>query len=341
MARCSNCQFHNIPGTAQCGRCGGSLLLATAVIDISPPRAGKWVKAWRKTPISRQWRYVKSQWETVAERIDLDPTADLPGLNVLLRLVLPGWAQQVTGNAFVGRCLFAAYAVCVLLAGVLIGTTCSSFLIATALTVHAASVYDVAHRSTHNRGGRLSRFLLGCGILGFCLYIPAFSRVEQMASPVRIQIRRAPLMAGEVLVVNRTAYNASSPQPGDLVTYEIPDASYGGTVEGRNAIFLLRGQRIDRVLAGPGQSIRWRDGALTVDNNLSPWLPLNPKNVPAQLEFKVPAGRYLIFPSTETFDGLDPARLTAWQTWSSITVENIQGRIYWRSWPLDRMGFVR
>jgi hypothetical protein len=337
MAQCSSCQFHNMPGATNCGRCGASLTLAKVAINVYPPRATKWAKAWRKTFIARQWNYIQGQWSFVADRIHLEPSADIPGIDVLSRLLVPGWAQQISGNAFIGKCLFGGYVACLCLALLSIGTVYSSYLIAIALTIHAASVYDVAHRSTFSRGGRLSRFLLGIGVLGFFLYIPLYSWSSPYVSPSVIQRERAPFRAGEVLIANRRAYRSSSPQVGDVVTYEMSDA----TVRIPGAMYVVRGERIDRILAGPNQSIVWDEGKLTVDGNPSTWMPLNPKNMPDRFEMTVPSGQFLIFPSTEVMDARGRTFTIPWKQWSSVPRENIRGRIYWRSWPLFRMGLVR
>ena len=39
--QCPSCQFENMPGSGRCARCGGFLALATAAIDVHPPRAAR------------------------------------------------------------------------------------------------------------------------------------------------------------------------------------------------------------------------------------------------------------------------------------------------------------
>ena len=339
MAQCNSCQFHNMPGATHCGRCGSSLTLAQAVINVHPPRASKWAKTWRKTFLARQWNSVKGNWSVLADRIHLEPHANLPGMDILFRLILPGWPQQVSGNPFFGKCLFGAYLACILLALPLIGTVYSSLLIAAALTLHASSVYDIAHRSTEIRGGRLSRFFLGLGLLGICLYLPLFSWGTPYVSPFVIVRDRAPLQAGEVLVVNRQAYRSHVPQIGDLVVYEIPETR----VNRPGVALLFRGERMDRVMAGSNQRVVWSEGHLTVDGQPSPWRPLAPENIPSSLEMVVPSGCYLIFPSTE--GGRGPVRGQQvdipWTQLCMVPRHEIRGRVYWRSWPWYRMGRVR
>src|SRR4051812_28631702 len=57
--QCSNCRFQNMPGSDVCGRCGTSLRLATAVIDVQPPRASPLARRLRRVgrvvPVGRAW----------------------------------------------------------------------------------------------------------------------------------------------------------------------------------------------------------------------------------------------------------------------------------------------
>ena len=77
-------------------------------------------------------------------------------------------------------------------------------------------------------------------------------------------------------------------------------------------------------------------GKLLVDGQPSPWLPLNPQQLPDGLDITVPENCYLIFPST------DPHCLrTVWQIASIVPRGQIWGRVYWRNQPLWRFGAIR
>ena len=54
--QCPSCRFENMPGLESCGRCGTSLRLSTAVIDVSPPRASNTAKRVRKV-VPRRFFY--------------------------------------------------------------------------------------------------------------------------------------------------------------------------------------------------------------------------------------------------------------------------------------------
>ena len=229
-----------------------------------------------------------------------------------------------------------------LAATVCFGSAVGSVLLGIAFACHGISVYDLARRSSPAIPDRIFRVLLGCGLLAAVLYLPAYSLATSFVNPVIIQANRPPLLAGDVLLVNMSAYVNEKPRIGVVVQYQMPDASVRGqTPDGRAAIFAVRGPRIDRVLAGPGQVIVWDGERLTVDGQRSSDLPLNPKGVRQGLTLTVPADSWFILPSTEFGNDLIQVTEVNWKSWSIIPRWQIEGRVIWRSWPLTRIGFVR
>ena len=274
MPQCSNCQFQNMPGVTHCGRCGTSLMLRTAVIDVHPPRATRWAKLWRKTFTARLVRSVRASSKAVERQWGVPPNMKLPPLGVLCRLLVPGWPQMFDGRPTLGRGLLLGYGVCLLAAAVCFGSTFSSVLLGMAFACHGVSVYDVARRSSPSVGDRLFRMLLGCGLLAAGIYLPAYSLATSYVNPIVIQADRSPLRAGDVLLVNVTTYVRSAPRGGDVVQYQMREAQVmGQTIGGADAVFVFRGPRIDRVLAGPGQVVVWDGERLTVDGQRSTVLP--------------------------------------------------------------------
>ena len=64
-------------------------------------------------------------------------------------------------------------------------------------------------------------------------------------------------------------------------------------------IYRLQGDRVDRILAQAGQKVTCSQGKLLVDGQPSPWLPLDPQQLPDGLDITVPENCYLILPSTD------------------------------------------
>ncbi|MDB5336491.1 MAG: hypothetical protein JWN70_2110 [Planctomycetaceae bacterium] len=341
MPQCSSCQFQNMPGTTHCGRCGASLLLATARINVHPPRATKWAKTWRKTMIWRAWYAINQPIVDFARQLDVDPDNRWHSIFAALRLIIPGWPQFVASKFKLGGFLLGGYLACGLLAVIFYGTTIGSLLIATAITIHSIAVYDVARSSTKDYPVRNSRILLGCGLLGTFLYLPLFNLVPYYAAPFSIQIDRDPLLVGDVLLVNRGAYVWAPPQVGDIVVYVIAPAQVGGVAQGRNAVINITLQRIDRVLAGPGQSVMWDGKTLTIDGQPATHRPLNLAFSALPLTLIVPPQHYFILPSGERLPELLPNGESLASTLSIIPIDNIQGRVFWRNSPWSRMGSMR
>jgi hypothetical protein len=164
--------------------------------------------------------------------------------------------------------------------------------------------------------------------------------VTRVAGPLPVQAANAPLAPGDVLLSNRWAYWRSPPRPGDVVEYRLPAARFNPTGRGGPPIVLREDTGIDRILAGPGAKVRWDKGRLTVDGVPAAPRPLNPDRLPDRLEFDVPAGRYLILPTTAAFFGPQtPPHV--WRGMGLIPVEDIRGAVYLRHQPLSRWGTLR
>jgi signal peptidase I len=341
MAQCSNCQFQNMPGITHCGRCGTSLTLRAAAIDVHPPRATPAAKAWRKTAFARGVRSALASLRMMRLPRRVELPADLPAPGLIGRLAVPGWAQIHYGQRTLGRSLLLGFGFFVLAAIACFGSTASSILLGLAFACHGLSVYDFARRSSPVFRDRAFRTLLGCGLLAILVYLPVQSLVNRFVVAIVIQQDRAPLMAGDVLLVRRAARGGSGPQVGSVVQYQIPEATVAGHLaSGVAANFRIEGARIDRVLAGPGQTIEWNGESLKVDGQPSPWLPLNPQGATQPLNLSIPGDSWLILPSTDFTTGQIVVTPETWRMWSLVRTEQIEGRVIWRSWPWSRLGNV-
>jgi signal peptidase I len=167
-------------------------------------------------------------------------------------------------------------------------------------------------------------------------YYPAARLVALVATPQRFNLPAPPFEAGDVVLVNPSAYWRSDPQPGDVVHYRMPAVNARMPGAGHYpAIYRLQGDRVDRILAKAGEKVTSNQGKLLVNGQPSPWLPLNPQQLPDGLEVTVAEDCYLIFPST------DPIAATAWQAACIVPRSQIWGHVYWRNQPLWRFGPIR
>ncbi|HEX2970886.1 MAG TPA: S26 family signal peptidase [Tepidisphaeraceae bacterium] len=354
--QCSNCHFENMPGSAVCGRCGTSLTLEAAAIDVHPPRAGggrKWLR--RQLPLGRAAlggvrRFILATGAGVLHTVTV-PTArqmlnalSLPrvAFGALWRSAIPGWSHCYLGLPKRGRWFLLAFLALLLPGLVFLGTGWGSFLIGLAFSVHSAAVLDVfnqAAQPTSVRRQLVQAFVVAILLFGV-LYIPIGRFIGLFAEPQIIQLSMPPLQAGDVLLVNNLAYRGTGrPQPGDVVHYQ--SGNYQRRTPGPNGHGIInyyyQGPRIDRVIAGPGARVRWEAGWLTINGQRSVLRPLNPRMLPQRLEIEVPKDCYLIFATTTP--NLGPtADAETWQALSCVPRENIQGRVYLRTHPLSRFG---
>jgi len=117
------------------------------------------------------------------------------------------------------------------------------------------------------------------------------------------------------------------------IAYNSPGGQFRTTQN--QPLWVAPGLRINRVLAIAGQTITWEEDQMLVDG-----LPVdNP--LPAAMarhwsHFTVPAGHFVINPAN-----LIPVDApVAWRDLALVPEEQVQGRLFFRSWPLSRAGFL-
>lgn len=292
--------------------------------------------------VARLIRPVRHSSRSIVQHWDVNWHAHLPSTGDVYRLVVPGWSQLHDGRTTLGRLLLSGFCSCMLLALLFFGSPFCSVVLGVAIACHGLSVYDCARRSSPDFRDRLFRMLLGCGLLATIVYLPVYSLATSIVNPIIIQADRPPLQAGDVLLVRNFPNDGTLPRVGDVVQYQLPEASVRGqTAAGGAAVFVFRGPRIDRVLAWPGQVIDWNDGQLMVDGQPSSVRPLNPQGAGQRLSFTVPTDFCFILPSTDFVNLQVQVTAENWKQWSLVPVSQIEGRIIWRSWPWTRLGFVR
>jgi hypothetical protein len=348
--QCANCHFENMPGVDECGRCGGSLHVASAAIDVHPPRAGRWAKRWRRaTPwLSRPWFHIR--WPDLP-RIDrtgwTDTFPDAPALPVLLRMLVPGWPQKYLGRVRRGRIFFWSYLAAILLGLVSVGSPLGGGLLGVALSLHAASILDVV---VNAQGASLRSIVVNSAacllVLTGGLYWPAGWLISRVAVPQRILISTPPFAAGDVILYNPSAFRNATPEVGDVVICNLPPRRIPapGRYYGYNAMLEVGGLRIERLLAGPGSKVQWAAGELTVDDRPAEWLPLTLDAMP-DFSLVVPANSYLMVPSPIAFEDFGYVAYNtpglAFRQPAIVTRTAILGRVFFRNQPLWRMGRIR
>ena len=337
--QCPNCGFQNMPGTEVCGRCTTSLGLATAVMDVHPPRASSLKKRARRVlPLRKAYFRTRDALhaDDVSARVR-HATATLPPFPIFARLVVPGWSQFFLKQRIRGHLFLWSFLACLLLSLLMFGSTWGGIWFGLAFSVHSSAALNIVTQTFADAGtrDRIARSIVVSVVLWVLLYWPAVWLLGEFAQPHTVQTGVAPFRHGDVILVNRRI----TPKRGDVVLYEL---NYSPTVPAANLhrhINVYGGDNIDRILAVPGDLVQCESGNLLINGSPSTWQPLNPRPIPRTLHWKVPAGHYLVLPSgVPGTPNLQDANF--WQTAGDVSRENIVGRAYLQSLPWSRFHFI-
>lgn len=325
-----------MPGSELCARCATSLGLATAVIDVHPPRAGSRARLVRRlSSLRKTWFPIRDALHAPAVR----EWARSPELSLNpAYLLVPGWAHFLIGQKWKGHLFLWGYLACVLLWISMYGTGWGSMWLGMAFSVHSSAAFDIVNQDYPQAptATRMRYSITVSLLLGAVLYLPCLLVLGEFAQPHRVHTGMATLQFGDVIVVNRWP----TPKRGDVVLYSTDsgyNVPYTGPWGERARIYA--GENIDRVLATPGDKVQCASGQLIVNGAPSPWLPLNPRPLPDSFTWTVPTGHYLILPSgVPGTPNLKDANV--WQGMGCVDRQQITGRAYLRSYPLSRFQVI-
>jgi hypothetical protein len=335
-----------MPGNARCLRCGGALQLAAATIRIEPPRASAGAKWLRRYVNGRRWWFwtraaTASAGHNLVDELTRGSVTGGLDLGLLVRSLLPGWAHWHAGYRLRGAIVALVYWPALLAMLSTVGTEWGTFWLGIILAVHAASIIDLLIAPYQTRFERYVLMPMCAAVIVAGLYWPigywATSRifVRRMLAPT------AGISSGDVVWFRHLAADAPNVQPGDIVLYDTGNARI--RLDTR-LNFQVAGDRIDRVIAGPGSRVRWREGHFEVDGQPVPWLPLGSIEGPAEWSIDVPAGCYCIVPSTVPLPNVPRASSHLGQLWTMLAVvpaQHIRGRAFLCGYPPAHWSWLR
>ena len=249
--QCVNCHFENMPGLDHCGRCGASLRIATAVIDVHPPRH----EIADSRPLNCSGTHSVGPLQPQSARIRFT-ALDCPPALVIARLIIPGWPQLYLGQKIRGWFFLMSYFGFLIAGVLLLGTGFGSILLGLAVAVHASSVIDLVFVATGTEQARILYCFCYGGMVAIVVYLPTIFLFSRFAVPVPIMQATGFLEPGDIVIYNPSAYRWSRPQPGDVVIYDmaytrIPASQQQGH---RNVVYQLGGRQIDRVWPAQGST---------------------------------------------------------------------------------------
>lgn len=330
---CPNCHFHNMPGTAACGRCGTSLKLAERTIDVHPPRAGAVALRLRRWfPLGGTYYALRDRWEATRANSPLKGLMyGAPSWSMILRMAVPGWGQALLGERRLASIFFFAWLGFVLLGLLFFGTTRGSLLLGIAFSIHTFAAADLMNRNADRSfRAQLPRSIFISIALALLVYAPASYLLTRVFDPITPVYKLGPYAEGSTFAVNHWA----TADRGSVVLYDVPAYQGKALTVDHKMVIGYSGQRIDRVLAIAGDTVECRGGAILVNGKPSAYAPLVHVRPPDLPYFEVPAGHVFIIPSTAkdlSFANADPNLLGVMST---VPAGNIRGVVYAKIHPL-------
>jgi signal peptidase I len=348
--QCPSCRFENMPGLETCGRCGTSLALAAAAIDVHPPRASRAAKRVRQAvPRRLLYRARDAAIEArraVAGSIVEDSRIPLPEPGILPRLIVPGWAHLYTGQRVRGWFFLGSYLPLLLIGLTRWGTDLGSIAAGLAFSVHASSVVDILIRQGTVRFPKMmATACMASLVLASLIYAPAgWLLAYRLAAPIEYAHESPPFRRGDVVLINRWAYALTTPRRGAVVQFR-PNVA-GRVADPNQRAFHTRwayeeNELIDRLVGLPGDRVVWDGGKLAINGTPVSWRPLLPERLPPHLDITVPAGRYLILPTTSVAATNAGGGQSYWEFAGLFPGDDILGAAYLRVAPLSRAWLIR
>jgi signal peptidase I len=337
-----------MPGLDSCSRCGTSLTVSTATIDVNPPRASRTTKRVRKVVPRRliyQARDLASEARRVATgSIIQDSRVPLPEPEILARLIVPGWAHIHSGLKLRGRIFLYVYGALLLFGLMQWGTDTGSVLLGLAFSVHASSVMDILMRQGTVRFPRMMAMAAFVSLaLAVLIYVPTGLLLMRVATPIEYAADSPPLFKRfDVLLVNHWAYALTAPRRGDVVLFSPLNTNrVANAWQFSNYRYTFaENQLIDRLIGLPGDRVVWDGGKLSVNGTTVSWKPLLFERVPKHLDITVPGDRYLILPTTSVGAVNNGGAESFWKEASLIPRHDILGGVYLRLNPISRLWFI-
>jgi len=314
------------------------MVLAASDLDVNPPRARDRGGAFRRISL-----YIHSIGRRLMEDLhlirggQLDWKAPPPGF--LWRNIIPGLSHLHVGQRLKGWSYLTSSLVFVVFSLLYLGTASGSIFLGVAFSIHSTAALDCVMQlaprtSMLNRIG--ASFVVSALLFGV-LYFPVIFAMSHVAIPRELEEASYPFKAGDVVLVN----SWRAPQPGQIVLYEIPNANQEIGTDGHRRTYLqFYGDRIDRIIAAPGQKVVWDDQMLKIDGKSSRLQPMKPDAMPQRLEVTVPADHYLIFPTTTPLMD-EKLPLEFWEKMSLIPAGSVRGAVYFQTRPFGHIGRIK
>lgn len=226
-----------------------------------------------------------------------------------LGILIPGYAQWRWKQRERALVLFGSFAAALLVGAFAWGTATGAVVLTFAFAAHVLSVVDVFRQSAFPGFGRWMPVASASGGLALVVYAPVLGFATMLAWPVA-----GVGGGGDGYLVNCRAYRDREPGRGECVWV-------------RNAVG--SNPRVGRVVAGPGEEVRWNGRQLWVDGRpLSLEFLFPAASAPDELTFAVPEGHVLISCAMTYGSGSSSGSLAL------VARDDVKGRAWAQFYPL-------
>lgn len=252
-------------------------------------------------------------------------------------MIVPGWGHVHEGHKVRGQAFMGVWLSALIVGTLCYGATIGAVAVGILFAVFASSILDLILQS-NNRNPRTVVIATAMSVaLALAVYWPVGVAIPQVVASRELLQTAPPFVRGDVILYNPRAYLRAAPEPGDVVLYrntEFTTSTSERAWRDRQTVARIRGEWVDRVVAGPNSKVRWDGEKIWVNGEPSLVQPLAPDILPANLEIDVPTGACCIFPTTNPY--LAHATLPAWQSNCVVYHSQIVGRVLLRNYPLNR-----
>ncbi len=337
--QCVNCQFENMPGLTSCVRCGSSLTLATATIDVHPPRAGRWSKKWRKISGHRRlseapFRLANALAVLVEQVLRIRGVAfDVP----IYTALIPGWPQYAAGRRVLAIVHLASYVLFLVPTVLFLGSAVSTLCLGLAFSSHFSSVLSALIISRRDLRTRWQCGFFMIAIVALFVCLPMYRLLDWFGWPMELLQPMAGFQRGDVVLLER----GIGIQAGDVIVYQPPRALPG---------YAIRGEWVGRVLAVGPTRMEWKHNELSFRGQPATWQPSAGSMLAATESIEVLPNSVVVLQPTEA-DVVARRRrvlaaipvqppLSLQQRIAIVDRSRVVGQVIWQTWPLARWGAV-
>jgi len=247
--------------------------------EFYPPRA-RWY-----SPLFRPW--FKLQRALHLEKIRFP--AGFTAWQVVLSLLLPGYALFVNRRKMVGAAFVAIYLASLVCFVVWLGFPIGGAAYGLMISIHASSIIfleNCAFRNKYEFGVRFPLAIVTLLMVWLAAYRPAVKFAEaNWWRPMSVR--------GQVMVMKPAKFH-DSVRPGEWVLYSI-GGGQNGYAHGEGAVWVRSGFSLGPVLAVAGDTIRFSTNAVFINGQPTPRLP----HMPEAGEVRVPEKHWFIWPNLD------------------------------------------